>query len=121
MKNFLIGVAVAILAMGLVLRIARAQGASAATFSGSGPHTTCTTPVSGAYFLCIATDGVWVSNNGALYFQITAPSSSGVTSVQTCNLAGTTCGTAVTGAVVLKIPSTGSVTVPAQTVSATLN
>ena len=54
--------------------IVHAQGAGAGTFSGSGPHTSCTTPVAGSYFLCVATDGIWISNNGAAYFQVVAPS-----------------------------------------------
>jgi hypothetical protein len=63
-------------------RKVQAQGPAAATISGGGPHTTCTTPVAGAYFLCPASDGIWVSNNGAPYFQIVAPASfSGITSI----------------------------------------
>ena len=59
-----------------------AQAAQAYTMAGGAAHTTCTTPVAGSYFLCVATDGVWVSNNGSAYFQIVPPASvvAGVTS-----------------------------------------
>lgn len=50
----------------------QAQTPVAATLQGSAAHTTCITPVAGQYFLCLATDGIWVSNNGAAYFQLLA-------------------------------------------------
>ena len=62
--------------------IVKAQSAQAATFQGGAAHSTCLTPATGSYFLCVATDGVWVSNNGAAYFQVTAPAaSSGITGI----------------------------------------
>jgi hypothetical protein len=69
MKKLAIAVAFIVVAF-LVGVSLRAQSPQAYTMSGGAAHTTCTTPASGAYFLCVATDGVWVSNNGAAYFQI---------------------------------------------------
>ena len=78
MKNKIILALLLILALGSG---GRTQTASAVTTQGGGPHTTCLTPVAGSYFFCVATDGVWVSNNGAAYFQVVAPAASAVTSV----------------------------------------
>jgi hypothetical protein len=76
------------------------QAASAGTLQGTAVHTTCLTPAVGAYFLCLATDGIWISNNGAAYFQIVqSGGSAGVTSITVNG------GTAVTGAVALTIPT----------------
>jgi hypothetical protein len=80
---------------------AKAQGPAAWTASGTGPHTTCTTPVAGSYFLCVATDGVYVSNNGGSYFQIMPPSSA-VAGVTSLSVNG---GTPQTGAVAISIPT----------------
>lgn len=119
MKNKLIVLAVAVLLFG-AWHLGRAQGPVAATMSGFGPHTTCTTPVAGSYFLCMATDGIWVSNNGAAYFQLLVPVAvAGVTSVQQCNLAGANCGTPQVGTVVLKVPQSVTVSVPLVTSAAT--
>jgi len=134
-------------------RVARvhAQTAEAATFQGLAAHTTCLTPVTGSYFLCVASDGIWVSNNGAAYFQVVASSgTAGVTSfngrtgavvptagdysfsllsgsatasqvppavnsLTVCNAAGTTCGSAQTGAISLSIPKTVTVAAPTAT------
>ena len=49
-----------------------AQGQTAMTMSGGAAHSTCLTPAAGSYFFCVATDGIWISNNGAAYFQITS-------------------------------------------------
>src|SRR5271156_3638674 len=62
-----------VLILGYVIGI-RAQSPQAFTISGGGTHATCQTPVVGSYFLCAATDGIWVSNNGAAYFQVNPPS-----------------------------------------------
>ncbi len=69
------------------LRTVEAQNAQAATFVGAAAHTTCLTPVAGSYFLCVASDGVWVSNSGAAYFQLTAP---GVAATPSITLNGVT-------------------------------
>jgi hypothetical protein len=84
-----------ILAGAYFTRSVRAQGAVAATFQGGGAHGTCTTPVAGSYFLCVATDGIWISNNGAAYFQVVAPSGT----------AGVTSWNGLTGAVVYSPPA----------------
>jgi hypothetical protein len=115
---------IAVLAFGggwlLHPRPVAAQTPAAYTMSGAAAHTTCLTPATGAYFLCVASDGVWVSNNGAAYFQIVPQAGTvGVTSVQQCNLAGANCGTVQTGAVVLKVPQTVAITTPTVTTSAT--
>ena len=99
-----------ILALLLILVLGsggRTQTASAVTTQGGGPHTTCLTPVAGSYFFCVATDGVWVSNNGATYFQVVAPvATAGVTAINICGAAGTGCvpATITAGAVNLNIP-----------------
>lgn len=82
MKNFLLGIIAAVL-IALLTLSAKAQGPTAATSEGSGPHTTCTTPAVGHYYLCQAIDGIWVSNSGGAYFQLVPPSVviGGVTSV----------------------------------------
>jgi hypothetical protein len=72
-------VAIALLCL-VAWRMGRAQAPQAATFSGSAAHTTCLTPAAGSYFLCVASDGIWVSNNGGAYFQLTPQASAGVTS-----------------------------------------
>jgi hypothetical protein len=87
-----------------------AQSAQAYTMAGSAAHTTCVTPAVGSYFLCVATDGIWVSNNGAAYFQILPPTSTTgtVTSVNSIKPDST-------GNVTLAIPSTAAL--PSQTLT----
>jgi hypothetical protein len=68
--------------------------------------------------MCIVTPGVYVWQNATQGWFLVAPAAaSGVSSVQQCNLAGANCGTAQTGAVVLKVPQTVSVTVANPTVA----
>lgn len=81
--------------LGVRVGTVHAQSAVAFTMQGGGPHTTCATPATGSYFLCPATDGIWVSNNGSAYFQILPPVS-GVTGVTSWN--------GQTGAVIYNAP-----------------
>jgi len=63
-----------VIALGFYARpTVQAQSAQAATFVGLAAHTTCLAPTAGAYYLCQATDGTWISNNGSPYFQVVAP------------------------------------------------
>lgn len=80
-----------------------AQAAAAWSMQGQGPHTTCLTPAAGAYILCPATDGIWISNNGAAYFQLLAPVPAGGMTSITIN--GTT-KTGATPSFTLTTPST---------------
>ena len=75
--------------------VVHAQTAVALTIAGMAPHTTCLTPVAGQYYLCQATDGTWVSNNGGAYFQI-LPSTA---------VAGVTSWNGLTGAVIYTPPT----------------
>ena len=93
----------------------KAQTPAAYTMSGAAAHTTCTTPVAGSYFLCVATDGIWVSNSGGAYFQIVPPAA---------QTAGVTSWNGLTGAVTYSAPTppvssvngkTGAVTIAATT------
>lgn len=97
----------------------RAQTAQAYTMSSSAVHTTCLAPAANAYYLCVASDGVWVSNNGAAYFQVTAP---------TAPVASVTSWNGLTGAVTYTPPAapvtsvngkTGAVSIAATTTSTT--
>lgn len=85
----------------LVGMVLRAQSPQAYTMQGTAAHTTCITPVAGSYFLCVATDGVWVSNSGGAYFQI-LPQAAQVAGVTSLSVNG---GAAQTGSVALTIPT----------------
>jgi hypothetical protein len=93
---------------------AQAPTGTAATLSSNGPHTTCQTPAAGSYFLCIASDGIFVSNNGGPYFQLTA-GGAGVTGIAVNG------GTLQSGNVNLTIPTAAtSVSTATITTSTTL-
>ena len=106
-----IGLFVATLIVGAERLAVHAQSAQAYTMAGSAAHTTCLTPVVGSYFLCVATDGIWVSNNGATYFQILSPAASTVGTVTSVNAIKPDS----TGNVTLAIPSTAAL--PSQTLT----
>jgi hypothetical protein len=101
MRNVLI----AALLIALLTFSARAQGPVAWTVSGAGLHTTCSTPVAGSYFLCVATDGVYVSNNGGAYFQIVPPSTASGT-LTGISVNGTAMVPTSAGVVALTVPTT---------------
>lgn len=72
-------------------------------------HTACT-PVPSQSSACLASDGLWVSVNGAAFTQLGAAAVGGVTSVAVCNLTGLTCAPAQTGAVTVNIPKSIAIT-----------
>jgi hypothetical protein len=119
MKNKLIILAVLLLAFG-AWQLGRAQSTTPFTvIAQSLSHTSCPAVIASTTQFCFANDGIWVSLNGAAYAVVNTGATGGVTSVQQCNLAGASCGTAQTGAVVLKVPQTVTVTVANPTVSVT--
>jgi hypothetical protein len=63
------------------VRAVHAQTAGAVTFQGGGPHTTCATPVPGISQTCIASDGLYQSDNGGAYWRVIQLTTSAVTSV----------------------------------------
>jgi hypothetical protein len=99
----------------------RAQTSNPWQATVSGAHTLCA-PVSplGQGTYCFASDGLWVSQNGAAYVQLGAAATAGVSSIAVCNAAGLVCGTPQTGAVSLSIPKTATVTVSAPQATVTL-
>jgi len=87
----------------------------------SGTTTTnCGTPASGTFPLCGVATG-WYVWNGSAWVQLGTATAAGVTSAQVCNAAGSSCATAQTGAVVLDIPKTVTVTVPSEAATVTVN
>ena len=94
---------------------AQATGAAVQFQAPGGAHTLCTVVPSTTAF-CFATDGFWQSINGAAFAQVGA-SGPVVTSVSVCNAAGASCGTPLTGPVVLSIPTKVTVTSTAPTAS----
>jgi len=112
-----ISLILAVIALALVIpsrpQKVEAQAAQAFTMSGSAAHTTCLTPAATAYYLCVASDGIFVSNAGAAYFQIVAPAA-GTTPTLTLN------GTTKTLPASFTITATGpTVTIGAPTVGST--
>lgn len=118
---FWLGIFFLVLGFSKEIAQVHAQSAAAYTMAGTASHSTCLTPAAGQYFLCVANDGIWVSNNGTAYFQITAPAASaGITSVNVCNALGANCSPAAVsnGAVNLNIPTKVTVAAPSVTSTA---
>lgn len=92
------------------LPIVRAQAPSVVVQYATGAHATCTVNATLSTF-CFATDGLYFSANGGAFAQVGAAQSSGVASLTVCNATGANCGTAQTGAITLKVPSTATTTV----------
>ena len=94
----------------------RAQSAVLQFTGAWAAHTACVVTV-GQTSLCLASDGVWQSINGAAFTQLGAAvtTAGGVTSVTVCNAAGAACGLPQTGVVQLSIPTKVTVTAPSAT------
>jgi len=91
--------------------------ASGTTLAANCPATPATPSV------CVVGGGVYIYQSSATGWFLPQPqgASSAVTSVQVCNAAGSSCATAQTGAVVLDIPKTVTVTVPSEAATVTVN
>jgi len=66
-----------------------------------GPHTSCTITPSQTQ-VCLASDGLWLSINGAAYVQVQTGTAVGVTSISVNG------SSPLTGAIALTIPSKAS-------------
>lgn len=107
-------------AIGAGIAIAQAITATTPSQFTAAPgsvHTSCLTPAAGDLgSLCIAGDGTWAwgtSCGGTTLGwvqipQAPCPAAAGVTSLTTCNAAGTSCNPPQTGAVVVDIPKTAT-------------
>jgi hypothetical protein len=88
-------------ALYFAVRIAHvhAQGAQAVTISGGAATSTCLTPVVGQTFLCIGSDDIKASWNGAPYVSLKPGGAGGVTQITVNG------GAPQTGNVALTIPT----------------
>lgn len=88
--------------------VTHAQTTAVLQFSGSwSTHAACV-PTPAQTSVCLASDGLWQSINGAAFTQV-GGAPTGVTSIAVCNAAGTSCGTPQTGAATVNVPKVATI------------